>query len=159
VPDVAPPFDGEAGPASRTPVPELEVWAPPPARPEKAAPAAGQRRDGAWAGPFARLLAETLAGMRPAGQIAPWMTDRARAHMRRAAPVLRCGQRPRVLRVLVSWPDDSVAELSVIVGLGPRTKALAVRMEKLPAAPGAGRPARGKPGQPPQWRCTDIETG
>lgn len=151
VPDAAPPFDGEALPADGVPEPEFDVWMPRPALPgpvPAAGPVSGRPQDDAWAGPFARLLTETLAGIRPMRQIAPWLTARAKVHLHRAVPVLRCGQRPRVLRVLVNWPHPSVAELSVIVGLGPRTKALAVRMEKLPA----------KPGQPPRWLCTDIET-
>lgn len=164
VPDVAPPFDGEVQPAADA-MPGFDVWTPRATLPglvphESAlhgkalpgtAPSAGDggRRDESWAAPFARLLAETLAGIRPMRQLAPWLTDRARIHVRRAVPVLRCGQRPRVLRVLVSWPADDVAELSVIVALGPRAKALAIRMEKLTA----------RSGQPPRWRCTDIETG
>lgn len=152
VPDVAPPFDGEVKPAAGAAAPGFDVWKPRPARPGTAPgarDAAGQQPDDdSWAGPFARLLTETLAGIRPARQLAPWLTERARAHARRAVPVLRCGQRPRVLRVLVSRPSGGVAELSVIVALGPRAKALAVRMEKITV----------KPGQPPRWQCTDIET-
>lgn len=146
VPDVAPPFDGEVLPGDGALTPEFGVWAPRPALP--GTPGTVQPHDDAWTGQFARLLTETLAGVRSMQQIAPWMTDRARVHVRRAIPALRCGQRPRVQRVLVSWPGDDVAELSVIVGLGPRTKALAVRMEKTVA----------RPGQPPRWLCTDIET-
>lgn len=156
VPDVAPPFDGEVKPAAGAAGPGFDVWKPRPERPGTAAAAAqpgvkgaeGRARDDSWAGPFARLLTETLAGIRPARQLAPWLTDRAQAHARRAVPVLRCGQRPRVLRVLVSWPSDGVAELSVIVALGPRAKALAIRMERITV----------RPGQPPRWQCTDIET-
>jgi Family of unknown function (DUF6459) len=100
-----------------------------------------------WTQQFARLLVETLAGARPLRQLLPWLSDRARVHLRRVAPVLRCGQRPRVLRVLASQPTGSVVEMSVIVGLGPRTRALAVRLEE----------AR-RTGQPGRWLCTDIET-
>jgi len=188
VPDAAPPFDGEVRSPAGTALPELEVWTPrtvlpqpvpvsrtrsaegaasAPAEPPVSGTAPGQRRDESWAGPFACLLAETAAGIRPVRQIAPWLTDRSRVHLRRAALVLRCGQRPRVLRVLVSWPEDDVAELSVIVGLGPRTKALAVRLEQAPVTPqrpvdGVPRPSwrgtYGRPGPAPRWRCTDIET-
>lgn len=154
VPDVSPPFDGEVLPAGGAPAPAADVWAPLPALPVAAPPppvpaAVRGPHDDSWAVPFARLLTETLAGIRPMRQIEPWMTDRSRAHARRAVPVLRCGHRPRVLRVLVSHPDDAVAEVSVIAGLGPRTKALALRMEKITA----------RPGQPAHWVCTDIETG
>jgi uncharacterized protein DUF6459 len=99
-----------------------------------------------WTQQFARLLVETLAGARPLRQLLPWLSDRARVHLRRVEPVLRCGQRPRVLRVLASQPTDSVVEMSVIVGLGPRTRALAVRLEEARRA-----------GQPGRWLCTDIE--
>lgn len=99
-----------------------------------------------WTQQFARLLVETLAGARPLRQLLPWLSDRARVHLRRVEPVLRCGQRPRVLRVLASQPAGSVVEMSVIVGLGPRTRALAVRLEEA-----------GRAGQPGRWLCTDIE--
>jgi hypothetical protein len=99
-----------------------------------------------WTQQFARLLVETLAGARPLRQLLPWLSDRARVHLRRVEPVLRCGQRPRVLRVLASQPTGSVVEMSVIVGLGPRTRALAVRLEEA-----------GRAGQPGRWLCTDIE--
>jgi Family of unknown function (DUF6459) len=99
-----------------------------------------------WTQQFAWLLVEALAGARPLRQLLPWLSDRARVHLRRVAPVLRCGQRPRVLRVLASQPASNVVEMSVIVGLGPRTRALAVRLEEA-----------GRPGQPGRWLCTDIE--
>jgi hypothetical protein len=43
-----------------------------------------------------------------------------------------------------------VVEMTVIVGIGPLTRAIAVRLERVPADP--GRPGRGRP-----WRCTVIE--
>ena len=100
-----------------------------------------------WTQQFARLLVEAVAGARPLRQLLPWLSDRARVHLRRVEPVLRCGQRPRVLRVLASQPTDGVLEMSVVVGLGPRTRALAVRLEEA-----------GRAGQPGRWLCTDIET-
>lgn len=106
----------------------------------------GPAADCDWTQQFAWLLVETLAGARPLRQLLPWLSDRARVHLRRVEPVLRCGQRPRVLRVLASQPTGSVVEMSVIVGLGPRTRALAVRLEE----------AR-RTGQPGRWLCTDIE--
>lgn len=151
VPDAAPPLDCDTLPAYGALRPELPSWVPAADRcaaSRPPVPPAGQPRgDTDWTRQFARLLTETMAGMRPMRQIMPWMTDRARVHFRKGAPVLRGGQRPRVLRVLASWPKDTVAELSIIVGLGPRTLALAVRLEKTE-----------RPGQPARWLCTDIET-
>jgi len=46
-----------------------------------------------WPSQFAQVLAETLAGSRPASQITPWTTERARAHIRRLGPLLAAGQR------------------------------------------------------------------
>jgi hypothetical protein len=100
------------------------------------------------------VLAETLAGSRPASQIDPWTTERARAHIRRLGPLLAVGQRPRVQRVLASYPADDVVEVAAIVGFGPRTRALAARLERAspqPATP--GRPARGA-----RWLWTAIES-
>ena len=148
VPDVAPPFDDEVPPAGGTTRPV--------ARPGATPAAAGAPGDGkvacaraplpGWAEPFASLLVESLAGARPQRQLLPWLTGRARVHLRRVAPVLRCGQRPRVLRVLASQPVESVVEMSVVVGLGARTRALAVRLEEA-----------SRSGQPARWLCTDIE--
>ena len=107
-----------------------------------------------WPSQFAQVLAETLAGSRPASQIAPWTTERARAHIRRLGPLLAVGQRPRVQRVLTSRPVEDVVEVSVVVGFGPRTRALAARLERAgpqPATP--GRPARQA-----RWLCTDVES-
>ena len=118
---------------------------------------AGRTPDGdgdPWPSQFAQVLAETLAGSRPASQITPWTTERARAHIRRLGPLLAAGQRPRVQRVLTSRPVEDVVEVAVVVGFGPRTRALAARLERAgpqPATP--GRPARQA-----RWLCTDVES-
>ena len=175
VPDVAPPFDGEvlptravpaaragvqvtgngvagrapvggSGAYGRTTLPAEQPGGLTGARPPAGA---GAKRAGGcddWTEQFARLLVETLAGARPLRQLMPWLTDRARVHLRRVAPVLRSGQRPRVIRVLACMPANSVVEMSVVVGLGSRTRALAVRLEEAARA-----------GQPARWLCTDIE--
>ena len=101
---------------------------------------------GDWPSQFARLLAEVLAGSRPLRQVFPWTTERARIRIRRLTPGFCAGQRPRVLRVLASQPANGIVEMSVILGLGARTKALAVRLENVVIS---DRPAR--------WLCTDIE--
>ena len=84
----------------------------------------------------------------------PWTTERARAHIRRLGPLLAAGQRPRVQRVLTSRPVDDVVEIAVIVGFGPRTHALAARLER--ASPQAATP--GRPGRQARWLCTAVES-
>jgi Family of unknown function (DUF6459) len=107
-----------------------------------------------WPSQFAQVLAETLAGSRPASQMTPWTTERARAHIRRLGPLLAAEQRPRVQRVLTSRPVKDVVEVSVIVGFGSRTRALAARLERAgPQAATLGRPARQA-----RWLCTAVES-
>jgi len=115
-----------------------------------------------WAHQFARLLAEALAGARPVRQILPWTSERARGHLGRLAPLFEGGQRPRVLRVITTRPTREVIEMTVVVGVGTRTRALAVRLEQAalhrlarPAeyATRAGASLAGAH----RWVCTDIE--
>ena len=110
------------------------------------------------AGPTAALavvIVETLAGVRPERQLIPLTTDRVRARMRSLGPLLRCDQRPRVLRIVTSRPLPRVVEMTMVVTFGPRSRALALRFEHAPA-----RPARpGGPARPARWLCTAIETG
>jgi Family of unknown function (DUF6459) len=103
-----------------------------------------------WTSVFAQGLAEALAGSRPPRQIAPWTTEQARRRIRQIGPLLPSGPRPVVRRVLTSVPRRDVVEMTVIVGIGPLTRAIAVRLERVPADP--GRPGRGRP-----WLCTVIE--
>lgn len=56
---------------------------------------------------------------------------------------------------MTSRPTARVVEMTVIVRVGPRSRALAVRLEHLPARLAMpGRPAR-----PDRWMCTAIEAG
>ncbi|MGE5290372.1 MAG: Rv3235 family protein [Micromonosporaceae bacterium] len=117
----------------------------------------------AWPNVFAQVLAETLAGSRPTRQLSPWTTERARGHIRRLGPLLRTSggspgsgpeavavsgkrpissRQPRIRRVVASMPSTGVVEMAVIVGFGPRVRALAVRLEHP-----EGR----------EWLCTAIE--
>jgi hypothetical protein len=99
------------------------------------------------------VLAETLAGSRPPAQIAPWTTERARSHIRKLGPLLTAGQRPLVQRVITSAPSAGVVEMAVVVGFGPRVRALAVRLERMPPRPAtAGHTARQA-----RWLCTAVE--
>ncbi|MHB1875068.1 MAG: Rv3235 family protein [Streptosporangiaceae bacterium] len=156
VPDVAPPYD-DARPPRRAPRRAAET----PIQPQRLAPAApgGQSAD-PWPGRFAQVLAETLAGTRPARQIEPWTSQRARERISRLGPMLATGDRPRIRRLIASSPAGGVLEMTVIIGLGSRVLALAVRLERTDGQPrcGAGRPGRGPGPRTGPWRCTAVET-
>ena len=125
----------------------------------------GPRQDGgashlpelsaAWPGQFAQVLVEILAGLRPAKQLAPWTTERVRAQVDLLGHAVAAGQRPRIRRVMTSRPTAGVVEMTTVVGFGSRSRALAVRFERVPARP----PAPGRPARPARWLCTEIETG
>jgi hypothetical protein len=106
-----------------------------------------------WPSQFAQVLAETLAGSRPQGQIAAWTTDQARKHFRQLGPMLSAGAQPRVRRIVTSRPALGVVEMTVVVGCGPRTRALAIRLERA----GPHRPAPGRNARNATWICTAIE--
>ena len=161
VPDAAPPFDDETSSGAPCgvadgelePGPDADASAPRspdvPGQPDASqAPVLRNAfaSAGTWPHQFARLLAEVLAGSRPARQLMPWLTERARFHLRRLAPAFSSGHRPRVLRVLTSQPSSGVVEMSVIIAAGARTRALALRLELDKLA-----------GQHARWLCTDIE--
>jgi len=170
VPDTAPPYDDElarTGPAidgegfagnaankaiavPGSPAPERpKPGAPrgpgsPPGGPGQADPAGG------WPSQFAQVLAETLAGSRPAQQLTPWTTEQARRRIRQLGPMLATEQRPQVRRVMTSAPSRDVLEMTAVVRFGPRVRALALRLERQQARPyrsGSGR-----------WCCTAIES-
>jgi Family of unknown function (DUF6459) len=129
--------------------------------------AAQARADSDWARQFALLLSEALGGARPVRQILPWTTERARLQLDRLMPLFRGGRRPRVLRVITTQPTRDVIEMTVVVGLERRTRALAVRLERTDPADQSGRrdqnarlkqAARPRPAQPgPRWLCTAVE--
>jgi hypothetical protein len=169
VPDGAPPFDcpvhgaccperRAARPVRAAPVTAAAVTAaavtaaavtarPVPGPPAAAVPAAATA--------LAVMIAETLAGVRPERQLAPLTTDRVRARIRGLGPLLRCGQRPRVQRIVASRPAAPVVEMTMVVTFGPRSRALALRLEQAEARPATpGRPARTA-----RWRCTALEAG
>jgi len=106
-----------------------------------------------WPGTFAQVLAETLAGARPPRQIVPWTTERARRHIQRLGPLLAAREQPRVRRVVTFRPAAGVVEMTVIVGVGPRVRALAVRLER--AGPRQASP--GRDAQAARWVCTAVE--
>src|SRR5215475_5724116 len=148
-------------------------------RPADAAPRGSRPAAGAadgWQSRFAQVLAETLAGSRPPRQIVPWTTQQAREHIQRLGPRMASVQRPRVRRVVTFRPASDVMEMAVVVGFGPRVRALAVRLERSATPPLASRElstARPMPGRerersathPPasqgepagRWVCTAVE--
>jgi hypothetical protein len=110
------------------------------------------------------LLADALTGARPVRQILPWLSRRGTVHLYRLLPLFSGGQGARVQRIMTTQPSPDVIEMTLIVAVGPRTRALAARL------------TRAEPTQPPQWRgelparttesrsaaserwvCTDIE--
>ena len=101
---------------------------------------------------FALLIVETLAGVRPVRQLAPLLSKRAAIHLHRLLPLFSVSRRPRVLRVLTSAPAAGVVEMTLIVETGPRTRALAVRLERAARTAAARRDAPAT-----RWLCTAIE--
>ena len=104
---------------------------------------------------LAVVVVEVLAGVRPHRQLVPLATDRVRARIRSLAPLLACDQRPRVTRIVTSRPAAQVVEMTVVVNVGPRSRALALRFEHVSARPAAP----GWPARPARWLCTAIEAG
>ncbi len=108
---------------------------------------------------FAQVIVEILAGFRPPRQIAPWATERVRAQVDGLTRLFAADQRhaaerrPRIRRVVTSWPSASVVEMTVVVSFGPRSRALAMRFEHVPAR----RPTPGLPTRPARWLCTEME--
>ena len=147
LPDLAPPTDDTPGKAPR------RLDSDPTAVSRWPAQAAGTRRSGLdhgqeaagpdeWPQRLARMITEALAGSRPAQQMLPWTSNRARRQLQRMRPAFAAGQRPRIVRILSTRPARDVIEMSVIARFGPRTRALALRLERLPGA---------------RWICTEIE--
>jgi hypothetical protein len=150
----APPARGVTRDAPRLPAaaPGASAAAPGASAAAHAVPAAHGVPPG-WENRFAQVLAETLAGARPPRQIVPWTTEEALRRIQRLGPRLASEQRPRVRRVLTSLPAPDVMEMTVVVGFGPRVKALAVRLEHTAPRPAALRGAR----PAARWVCTAVE--
>src|SRR6266568_2472568 len=171
VPGGWPPYDcevhGNACPATR----EVSVPSPcadqdwgAPAGAEPPGPSltfsAGRPADGAdpvvaWSRQFAQVVAEILAGARSPRQLAPWTTERVRDRISLLTQTLTPGQRPRIRRIVTSRPATRVVEMTVVLSFGPRSRALALRLEQLPGR----QPAPGLPARPARWLCTEIEVG
>jgi len=159
VPDSAPPYDDEvpsgepdrgrdtSGPATGEPVEGRPVRG----KPVRGKPTTGRPATAtapAWPSRFAQVLAETLAGSRPPRQIEPWTTQQAREHIHRLGPRMASAQRPRIRRVVTYRPASDVMEMAVVVGFGPRVRALAVRLERSASCPPAAVGGSAGPGAP-----------
>jgi hypothetical protein len=127
--DVWPPLDQEPAPRC---APARSGHVQPPPDPGPALPRQ-----------FADFLVEGLAGIRPVRQLMPWMSKRGSVHLHRLMPLFNGGHQPKVLRVLTARPAPGVIEMTMVVVTGPRTRALAVRLERAE--------------HPERWLCTDIE--
>jgi len=162
VPEAAPPYDDAAAANGIAHDAERErhaaAWriAEHPREPALAQPT----DSGPWPSRFAQVLAETLAGSRPARQIRPWTTEQARKRINELGPMLTAARQPRVRRVIISSPAHGVLEMTVIVDFGARARAVAVRLERPPSPKqGAARPAQLGPQRASgnAWVCTAIE--
>jgi len=177
VPEAAPPYDDAAAAHAVAHDAERERRAaarriaehprePAGAQPARAQPARAQPTEsGSWPSQFAQVLAETLAGSRPARQIRPWTTEQARKRINELGPMLSAARQPRVRRVIVSSPAHGVLEMTVVVDFGARARAVAVRLER-PSRPATSAVLAGQPdtnAYRPQrastngWLCTAIE--
>lgn len=105
----------------------------------------------AWAGRLGRSVAEVLTGDRPAQQLMRWTSDAVFTDLCRRSEALagagtsHRGMRNRVsiVSVHVCEPRDGVAEASVHVRHGLRSRAYALRLEGLDG----------------RWRCTALHMG
>ena len=175
IPDAAPPYDcethGAACPVTREQVgqggsrdevvpiclPDLTggaaAWSS--GSPGRTGAAAATAAAAVWPRQFAQVMVEILAGVRPQRQIDALTTDRVRARIRHLGPVLAADRRPRIQRVVTSRPADGVVEMTVVVSVGRRSRALAMRLEYVAAR----EAAPGLPSRPARWLCTELETG
>jgi uncharacterized protein DUF6459 len=160
IPQPDPPYDPDQFELiPLAPAPKARSTAPAP-RASSAAHFTEQYSIGPWPSQFAQALAETLVGTRPPSQLTPWISVQARRRIRRLSPVLAAaGQptasqpaasqptasQPKLRRVIITSPIDGVLEMTVVIGLGQRVRALAVRLER---SDSAGEPL---------WCCTAIE--
>ncbi len=143
-PGQAKPGPGAAAPAART------ETGPGPGR--------GTAEADRWPSQFAQVLAETLAGSRPARQITPWTTAQSRQRIRQLGPALTAGRQPRLRRVITTRPAEDVVELTVVVSFGPHLRVLAIRLERAePQAPGPEATGPQARTRGPGWLCTAVE--
>ena len=141
------------GPGPTSPLRATARQGPGPSSEPRPAAQPGTAGRPAFATQFAQVLVESLAGTRPPRQLSTWTTERAKSRIQRMAPLLAAGHPPRLRRVLATHPAPGVIEMTIIIAAGPRTRALAIRLEHTTPP----RPRPGRPQQPAKWICTDIE--
>jgi len=90
-----------------------------------------------WAARLAQAVVETLGGQRPASQLVRWTAPDVHRDLERRAQVVRRASgsaprsvRPQVRSVHVCRPSTEVAEVSVHVRHGQRSRAVAMRLER-----------------------------
>ncbi len=134
---------GELAGAPTRPLPHLSVAVPP------SSPDPELRL---WAHRFAQAVVEVTGGDRPLSQLLRWTSARVYHDLgrrvqvmaqTRPAPQRRRTIRPQVRSVRVFQPEPRCAEVSVHVRYGPRSRAIAARLER----------RRGS------WTCTELELG
>lgn len=103
-----------------------------------------------WAARFAQAVVEVLSGDRSVTQLIRWTDEEVYAQLQRRADLLRriggvptLRVRPQVRSVHVMCPHDQIAEVSVHVRHGQRSRCMAARLERF----------RG------HWRCVALEIG
>lgn len=100
-----------------------------------------------WAARFVQAVVEVLAGDRPLAQLVRWTSeevyDGVAAHVVTLVRTANGHRLPRgaVRTLRVTEPGDGVAEVSATVRHGPRTTAVALRLEGLDG----------------RWQCTALE--
>jgi len=100
-----------------------------------------------WTRRLAQVLAEILAGARPAAQVARFATLEVLDHLERSAArqpstsSRTAPLRPLVASVHVSEPADGVAEACAVLDTGSRRRALALRLEGIDG----------------RWQCTALQ--
>jgi hypothetical protein len=120
--------------------------------PERGPTAPHDREVRAWAGRFAQAVVEVAGGDRPLPQLLRWTSPRVYAELGRRVRVMaqtrpverrRSTVRPQVRSVHLCRPLPTVAEVSVHVRHGRRSRAIAARLELR-----SGR-----------WTCTALRIG
>jgi hypothetical protein len=103
-----------------------------------------------WAARLAQAVVEVVGGQRPVSQLVRWTSAEVHRDLERRARLVRraAGSAPRALppqvrSVHVCRPSTEVAEVSVHVRHGLRSRAVAMRLER-----------RGE-----RWLCTVLEFG
>lgn len=85
-----------------------------------------------WAAHIAQAILDTLLGTRPAHQLARWTDPTVYSAILSATPghpASPGAPRPAVRGIRISMPVAGVAEASVLVQVGPRFRAAAMRLE------------------------------